>query len=148
MWKSWWGDQGGPDFLLETKARNACGSESVFLQKVLRLQWIASFWNEQENMVKRYGMPSPKSPWYSLGMMQRRHLATQATHKHMFPSTEDGKGTKIRQMLDQQEKRVSLAKLSPVMTLLVVLLSRQLLVAILPSIRRFSQAFWMASSCL
>lgn len=93
------------DFLLETQARNACGSETAFAQKVLRLQWIASFWNEKESEVKRAGNPDPNSPWYSLGMMQRRRLAPQATNKLMFPPTEGSVRNKIAAMLEKQEAK-------------------------------------------
>jgi hypothetical protein len=76
MQYSWWEDQCGIDFDLETKARKACGSETAFMQKVLRLQWIAAFRGEQQKVVRGEGMPDPSSPWYSLGMMQRKRLAS------------------------------------------------------------------------
>jgi hypothetical protein len=110
MWKSWWEDQGGLDFLLETQARNACGSETVFLQKVLRLQWIASFWSEKGDVVRRGGMPDPNSPWYSLGMMQRRRLAAQATNELMFPPSGWSKCNRIAKMLEQQEVTPTLSE--------------------------------------
>ena len=88
MWKSFWGNQGGPDFELEVTARSACGSERVWLEKVLRLQWISTIYNEDFRMVRSNGLPDPKSPWRSLDMMQRRRLgATCGSHKNqpMFP---------------------------------------------------------------
>jgi len=87
VWKSWWGDQCGNDFLLETTARCACGTERAFLQKVLRVQWISAVLGENTNMVRTKGLPDPKSPWRSLDMMQRRRLGAacgEDKNKPMF----------------------------------------------------------------
>jgi len=104
MWKSWWEDQGGPDFVLETKARSACESERQFMQKVLRLQWISQFWNEEKNVVRMKGLPDPKSPWCSLGMMQRRRLGGADTRHQddkpqMLERISSNNNNKIAQML-------------------------------------------------
>jgi hypothetical protein len=77
---SWWDDQCGMDFLLETQARRACrGLLDVYAQQVLRLQWTAAFWKEQESSIRTHGLPDEKSPWYSLGMMQRCILAAASS---------------------------------------------------------------------
>ena len=76
FWRSWWEDQGGLDFLLETRARTACGSLERFGQQVLRMQWVAiCLQQEQVEVVRRHGLPDAKAPWYSLAMMQRLELA-------------------------------------------------------------------------
>jgi hypothetical protein len=76
--------------LLETQARQACASEMEFLQKVLRLQWLAQYYyHENFNDVRHNGQYDPNNPWYTLGMMQRQRLASQkgtgATNIFMFP---------------------------------------------------------------
>jgi hypothetical protein len=75
---SWWEDQGGLDFLLETQARSACQkTKQAYINKVLRLEWISQyFYKEDLSIVRMQGLPDPKSPWCSLGMMQRRRLST------------------------------------------------------------------------
>lgn len=96
--------------MLETQARNACASDAVYGQKVLRLQWIASVWQENESTVRRHCQPDPKSPWYTLAMYQRRRLAPLATNEleHPHPvNIGDGDGTgvqhnKIGALLQQQ----------------------------------------------
>jgi hypothetical protein len=93
---SWWDDQCGNDFLLETQAREACGdSETVYARKVLRLQWLARFWNEKPDVVRRYGNVDPDNPWYSLEMMQRRRLAASrpTVTKSQTPRPVHGSGT-------------------------------------------------------
>lgn len=78
MWKSWWDDQGGLDFVLETKARVACTNELVFLQKVYRLQWLAQYYHkEKSDVVRRNGQYDPNNPWLTLGMIRRQQLAIQ-----------------------------------------------------------------------
>jgi hypothetical protein len=74
----WWDDQGGVDFFLETQARSACGSLANYAQQVLRLQWTAAFYQENESSIRKDGLPDGKSPWYSLGMMQRLVIASQS----------------------------------------------------------------------
>lgn len=110
MGMSWWGDQVGPDFLLETQARNACGSEAAFAQNVLRLQWVAAFWNEGENAIRREGQPDPNSPWYTLGLMQRRRWAPRATNALTFPRTEGGAPNKILALIAQSEAAPSASR--------------------------------------
>lgn len=68
---SWWEDQGGLDFYLETQARTACGSLKTFAEKFLRLIWAAEFYKEDQSNVRRHAIPDNCSPWCSLGMMQR-----------------------------------------------------------------------------
>ena len=88
MWKSFWGNQGGPDFELEVTARSACQSERAWLERVLRLQWISAFYNENVTLVRSRGLPDPQNPWQSLDMMQRRRLAGATTNNKnqlMFP---------------------------------------------------------------
>ena len=76
LWKSWWNDQGGLDFLLESQARVACAQELTFLQKVYRLQWLAQYYyNEKTDIVRRNGQYDPNNPWYTLSMIQRQQIA-------------------------------------------------------------------------
>lgn len=75
------------------------------MQKVLRLQWIAAYHNENGNVVRMDGLPDPNNSWYSLGMMQRRRLAAMAANMHMFPDTRGSTRNKISVMLEQQEAR-------------------------------------------
>ena len=94
MWKSWWNDQGGLDFVLETKARAACASELIFLQKVYRLQWLAQYYYlEKTEAVRRNGQYDPNNPWYTLSMIQRQLLVNNKTSKQilMFPAHHRGK---------------------------------------------------------
>jgi hypothetical protein len=94
MWKSWWNDQGGLDFVLETQARAACPDELTFLQKVYRLQWFAQYHcNETTDVVRRNGQYDPKNPWYTLSMIQRQNIVknSKSTKKLMFPPILDGK---------------------------------------------------------
>jgi len=76
IWKSFWGDQTGSDFILEVNARRACASEREFLQKVLRLQLVSAYYKEDRKMVRGKGLPDPKNLWQSLDMMQRRRLGS------------------------------------------------------------------------
>jgi hypothetical protein len=91
LWKSWWDDQCGLDFLLESQARAACISETMFLQKVYRLQWLAQFYfKENTTIVRRDGQYDPGNPWYSLSMIQRQHLSSapslkSSINRQMFP---------------------------------------------------------------
>jgi hypothetical protein len=78
---AWWDDQGGLDFLLETQARTACGSLENFAQRVLRLQWTAAFYEENPAAIRTDSLPDGKSPWYSLGMMQRIIIAAHQETK-------------------------------------------------------------------
>ena len=94
MWKSWWNDQGGLDFVLETKARAACASELIFLQKVYRLQWLAQYYYlEKTEVVRRNGQYDPNNPWYTLSMIQRQLLVNNKTSKQIlvFPAHHRGK---------------------------------------------------------
>jgi hypothetical protein len=87
LWKSWWDDQGGLDFLLETQARAACTTETVFLQKVYRLQWLAQlYFKEEIQVIRRNGQYDSKNPWYTLSMIQRQSLTYEPTsNNQMFP---------------------------------------------------------------
>jgi hypothetical protein len=102
---SWWDDQCGNDFLLETQAREACGdSETVYARKVLRLQWLARFWNEKPDEVRRYGNVDPDNPWYSLEMIQRRRLAASrpTESKTPRPARSSGMRNKIAYFRERQ----------------------------------------------
>lgn len=92
---SWWDDQCGSDFMIETRARSACASETEFANAVLHLQWLASFWKEDTSNVRRNGKIDPNNLWTSLGMMQRRRLSAQTTHKLMYPATDTSVGNKL-----------------------------------------------------
>jgi hypothetical protein len=74
---SYWGSRSGSDFLLETQARSAAESDEAYLQQVLRLEWMGQFCNENNKSV-RGCMPDPKSPWWSLSLMQRKIMAAAA----------------------------------------------------------------------
>jgi hypothetical protein len=69
--KSWWENQTGNDFVLETKARNAVDSEIAYATKVDRLHWVAACYNEK----KKDDNPDPNAPWLTLSTMQRQRLA-------------------------------------------------------------------------
>jgi hypothetical protein len=69
--KSWWDNQTGNDFVLETKARNALDSETAYATKVDRLHWIAICWNEK----KKDDNPDVNAPWLTLSTVQRQRLA-------------------------------------------------------------------------
>lgn len=87
LWKSWWNDQGGLDFLLETQARAACADELTFFQTVYRLQWLARcYFNEKTDVVRRNGQFDPNNPWYTLSMIQRQRIVkrTGSAKKLMF----------------------------------------------------------------
>jgi hypothetical protein len=106
MWKSWWNDQGGLDFLLETQARVACANERTFLQKVYRLQWLAQYYyNEKTDAVRRNGTYDPNNPWYTLSMIQRQQIVknTKVTNKLMFPTICGGKNQLERMFVHQMK---------------------------------------------
>jgi hypothetical protein len=79
---SWWEDQGGSDFLLETQARTACRTEEAYMKKVLRLEWLGFLQKENAKSVRRDGLPSPDCLWWTLSMMQRKRLAHGSDCKH------------------------------------------------------------------
>jgi hypothetical protein len=111
LWKSWWNDQGGLDFLLETQARATCSGEGAFLQRVLRLQWLAQYYyRENSNEVRRNGQYDPNNPWYTLGMMQRQRLARKSetgTNRLMFPPQATDGNNKIETVRVQQPVKAS-----------------------------------------
>jgi hypothetical protein len=74
---SYWDDQCGLDFDLEARARAAVRDGRTYQQQVLRLEWMGRTLLENQKQVRRENLPDPNSPWYTLGMMQRRHLAAQ-----------------------------------------------------------------------
>jgi hypothetical protein len=80
--------------LLETQARQACASETQFMEKVLRLQWLAQYYYyENSNEVRRNGQYDPNNPWYTLGMIQRQRLAREqqsGANLFMFPALRGG----------------------------------------------------------
>jgi hypothetical protein len=109
MWKSWWNDQGGLDFLLETQARSACTSELRFLQTTYRLQWLAQYYyKEKIDEVRRNGQYDPNSPWYTLSMIQRQRLVQERSLTNtgsilMFsPPQQDGGKNQLDRMLTHQ----------------------------------------------
>jgi hypothetical protein len=72
---SYWENRGGLDFLLETQARAALGTDQMYLQMVLRLEWLAIFYKESNKTIVDKCMPSSDSPWWALSMMQRKTVA-------------------------------------------------------------------------
>jgi hypothetical protein len=76
-----WMDRCGPDFLLETQARNACASDDEYMRRVMRLEMIEVFDRVQENSVAGNCRPDPKRPWTALGLFQRQILGATATNK-------------------------------------------------------------------
>jgi hypothetical protein len=72
---SYWENRGGLDFLLETQARAAFGTDRMYLQRVLRLEWLAIFYKESNKTIVDKCMPSSDSPWWALSMMQRKTVA-------------------------------------------------------------------------
>jgi hypothetical protein len=104
LWKSWWDDQCGLDFLLETQARHACSDETMFMQKVSRIQWLAQYYyREKSETVRRNGQFDAKNPWFTLCMIQRKRLAQGQTSRNilMFPPPRGG-NNKIETILMQQ----------------------------------------------
>jgi hypothetical protein len=102
---SWWEDRGGRDFWYEAHARNACGSDTAaYAQQVLRLEWMGFWKRENASHVRRQGRPDPNSVWYSLALLQRRRLASLATHQLSYPmASEEGRiDNKIGALLRQQ----------------------------------------------
>jgi hypothetical protein len=117
---SWWEDQCGIDFEVETKARRACGSETAFMQQVLRLQWIAAFRGEQQKIVRGEGLPDPNSPWYSLGMMQRRRLVSSGDvdkTQNITPCRNSRLGEWMNKAGQYDQERVSVDSKSGVITI-------------------------------
>jgi hypothetical protein len=103
---SWWEDRGGRDFWYEAHARNACGGSNatIYAQQVLRLEWLGLWQRENASHVRRQSRPDPNSVWYSLALLQRRRLASLATHQlsHPMASEEGSVNNKIGALLRQQ----------------------------------------------
>jgi hypothetical protein len=73
-----WDGQCGDDFECEAKARNVCAEEAYeYLQRVMRLGCVAALKDENPNFVRGSCLVDPKSPWWSLHLLQRKRLAQQ-----------------------------------------------------------------------
>jgi hypothetical protein len=106
---SWWEDRGGRDFWYEAHARNACGGSdtsaaAAYAQQVLRLEWMGLWKRENASHVRRQSRPDPNSVWYSLALLQRRRLASLATHQlsHPIASEQGSIDNKIAALLRKQ----------------------------------------------
>lgn len=115
-----WEGRGGVDFLLETQAREALNDRSdhhpyyyyhyhpqitttwrngqddenadsiLYLQKVLRLEWIALLYKEDGKSIWDQCLPSLQSPFLALALMQRKWIAKGSTSiDHSPRSVED-----------------------------------------------------------
>lgn len=73
--ESRWEKRSGRDFLLETKARFALRTDSLYLEKVVRLECIALLKGESDDSIRKSGIPDKDNPWYSLALVQRHSIA-------------------------------------------------------------------------
>jgi hypothetical protein len=82
---NYWEGECGLNFLSSTKAMKALNnSEDNYMKKVRRLEWIASFQNEDATSVKSRYLPDPKTPWWSLSFFQRKLLSDQSSSLSVF----------------------------------------------------------------
>lgn len=82
---NYWEGECGLNFLSTTKAMKALyNSEDEYMKKVRRLEWVASFYNEDSSSVRGRYLPDSKTPWWSLSFFQRKLLLSQSRSLTVF----------------------------------------------------------------
>lgn len=74
---AFWEDRCGLDFYLETQARGQLPSALAYLQKVMRIEWLAVYQKESNASFFQNCAYDPAAPWYALSLAQRNLLAPQ-----------------------------------------------------------------------
>ena len=103
--KSWWEDKRGPEFLCETKIRNALGDE-VFFRQVELLEWFGKVLGE-----KKDSFVNPNSVWGSLMQLQLKRLPLIKTEPEQSKNAAQyevlSRVTELQQQRAQQFEAIS-----------------------------------------
>lgn len=72
----WWPERDGRnrcgvDFYLETRARASLPSPTAYLQRVMRLEWLANYQKESNASILKDCSYDPSAPWHALSLAQR-----------------------------------------------------------------------------
>jgi len=108
-----WNGRTGNDFLLETQARSASPSEQAYLQKVMRIEWMAQFRKESDKSVRGNCLPDAANPWWALSWMERKLLSASAVAgadaKLVYPKSTQVT-TKLERFQSRPDTRESMIK--------------------------------------
>ena len=72
---AFWEDRCGLDFFLETQVRDQLPTPLAYLQKVMRLEWLALYQKESNHSILGDCAYDPAAPWYALSLAHREILA-------------------------------------------------------------------------